>query len=133
MHALLIRLKLLAILITGGSDDQSKSVEIFRTDGTPLSSCEIPDLPDDRRLHTQIGTMICGGGDTNETSLSCLNFASNTWDVMAFKLKFRRMGHVSWQSKKGMVFIGGIDSMNTTELVNNEGSTEYFTLQQPIL
>ena len=54
--------------------------------------------------------MICGGGDTNETSLSCLNFSSNTWDVMTFKLKYRRNGHVSWQSKRGMVFIGGIDS-----------------------
>merc|ERR1719500_2131203 len=32
-----------------------------------------------------------------------------------------------------MVFLGGFNSWNTTELVNNEGSTEYFTLQQPIV
>ena len=128
----------LAILITGGSGSQSKSVEIFRTDGTPISSCNIPDLPDDRRLHTQVGTMLCGGGDTNETSLSCLNFASNSWNLMSFKLTYRRMGHVSWQSKNGMVFMGGLHSMNTTEIVYDEGSItyitiDYFTLQQPIM
>ena len=116
-------------MITGGQGDKSKSVEFFRTDGTPLTSCIIPDLPDDRRLHTQAGAMLCGGGDTNDTSLSCLNFSSNVWDVMTFKLNFRRQSHVSWQSKKGLVLMGGFYSVNTTELVNNEGSTEYFTLQ----
>ena len=70
--------------------------------------------------------MLCGGGDTNDTALSCLNFASNSWDVMAFKLKYRRQGHhVSWLSKMGLVMIGGFYSENTTELLNNEGSTEY--------
>ena len=124
-------------MITGGagpitgSEDLSKSVEFFRTDGTPLSTCTIPDLPDNRNQHTQIGTMLCGGGPNNETSLSCLNFASNAWNTMAFKLIYQRYGHVSWQSKKGLVFIGGFYSPNTTELVNDEGSTEYFTLQQP--
>ena len=121
-----------AIMITRGTGDRSKSVEFFRTDGTPLF-CIIPDLPDDRRLHTQVGTMLCGGGDTNDMAISCLNFASNSWYVMAFKLKYRRQGHVSWQSRMGLVMIGGFYSENTTELLNNEGSTEYFTLQQPTM
>ena len=95
-------------MITGGLD--SRSVEFFRTDGTPLSTCTIPDLPDNRNQHTQKGTMLCGGGPSNETSLSCLNFASNAWNTMAFKLRYQRYGHVSWQSKKGLVFIGGFYS-----------------------
>ena len=119
-------------MITGGSGDQSKSVEIFRTDGTPLSSCAIPDLPDSRRSHTQIGTMICGGGN-NETDTSCINLVSNVWEVVEFTLRYRRIWHVSWQSKMGLVLMGGLFSDATTELVTDEGSAEYFDLKHPVM
>ena len=49
------------ILITGGGvGGTRRSVEVLRSDGSPLS-CNIPKMPNDRYWHTQSGLRVCGG------------------------------------------------------------------------
>ena len=59
----------IAVLITGGSGNNSKSVEAVRGDGK--SHCKMPNLPDQRIGHTIDGDILCGG---ENTKYSCMQF-----------------------------------------------------------
>ena len=43
-----------------------------------------------------------------------------------------RMAHSAWQSPDGVVLMGGYYSGDSTELVENTGSTSQFTLNDPV-
>merc|ERR1712198_564620 len=60
----------LAILVTGG-DDTLTSAEVLFTNGS--SVCELPQLSQSKREHTQSGLTACGGFDS-DTRRSCIKF-----------------------------------------------------------
>ena len=101
-----------AVLITGG-----KSVEMYHPDRD--SPCVLPDLPDLRHSHSQDGSLVCGGYET-EAERSCRrwNPESGAWDLVTDALTEDRWGHISWTPANGSVTYligGGFSSDGTTE------------------
>ena len=71
-----------AILITGGLGGH-QSVEIFLPSAsTPASCLLVPELPDQRDVHSQEGGLVCGG-DLARSSCMNLDFASGLWQMVA--------------------------------------------------
>ena len=114
-----------AIIITGGSiggiNTYTRSVEILRGNGNYW--CSLPDLPYDRRHHTQSGLITCGGYGTSDTFTSCSTFSNGQWKT-THQLQYQRYGHSSWMSPQGVVLIGGD---NSELLTDHGGSTTSFT------
>ena len=116
------------IIVTGGhhndvDDDYNdgKSVELIREDGT---TCTLPDLPQGRMYHSQVGLEACGGHYTS-TSKSCVTFSAGTWTT-SHTLAVERTGHVSWSSYPGgVLLLGGWDraAKRSTELLSSTSST----------
>ena len=126
-----------AILVTGGFNMSSggvlSTVEVLHGDGSPW--CSLPDLPEDRRSHTQTGLEACGGDHTYPTSYtSCVQFLDGTWTPSHNLLQYR-YNHVSWASPVGTVLMGGpgYDDLprETTELLDEatEESVMHFPLK----
>ena len=67
----------LGLVISGGapSDSAAQSVEVYvpSTD----QHCQLPDLPDERELHTMEKLTVCGG---DYTRTSCLTLTDNGWE-----------------------------------------------------
>ena len=106
------------ILVTGGNPGSNyKSAELLKEDGSQL--CKLPNLPDDRRDHSQSGLTSCGGADTQT---SCVTLVSGQWTT-SHTLQHSRYGHSTWMSSQGLVLIGGWPSSRTTELLNNNGGS----------
>ena len=109
-----------ALLVTGGVSedndaDVQQSAEVILPDGW---SCTMPDLLQPGRLdHTQAGYTVCGGDDTRT---SCHTFTAGQWE-QSHTLKQERWEHVSWQSPRGTVLMGGIHtaSRQSTELLSD--------------
>ena len=126
---------LLAVLITGGSDQNT--VELFLpSDGT---SCILPALPSIRVGHTVDNHLLCGGSGTSK---SCLLWSpdSGTWDDWGEELDVvGRYSHVSWTPSTDSTttyLIGGEhpDSRGTTTLVKRDGTQEQgFSLEYATL
>ena len=104
-----------AILITGGEGGfgASQSAEIYN----PVTkySCILPQLPNERKGHTQDGPLLCGTSSIN-IGKTCLtwNSESGTWP-QSHNLYARKYGHVSWapESGHGIYLLGGeIDLSN---------------------
>ena len=117
------------IIVTGGhhndvDDDYNdgKSVELIREDGT---TCTLPDLPQGRMYHSQVGLEACGGHYTS-TSKSCVTFSAGTWTT-SHTLAVWRRHHVSWASYPGgVLLLGGFKSneaKRSTELLSSTSST----------
>ena len=120
----------LVIIITGGYPSY-KSVEILRSNGSYW--CSLPDLPDDRSLHTQSGLITCGGYNSSDIKTSCLSFSDGQWST-SHQLQHLRYRHSTWMSQHGVVLMGGGGSDNTTEmLTDNGGSTPAYTLKYETL
>ena len=114
-----------AIIVAGGWIDASSiiiySVEILRANGSYW--CSLPDLPDDRYVHSQSGLVTCGGGAYNSDSqTSCLTFSSGQWRT-SHQLQHGRWEHSSWMSQHGVVLMGGSDSLTTTEILTEDGQS----------
>ena len=111
---------MLVIIITGGEPFSSagRSVEVLKEDGSQL--CSLPDLPSDRKLHTQSGLVTCGGNGVNK---SCIAFSDGTWSV-SHTLMEQRYYHTAWSSPLGIILIGGGASPNTAELLNDNGGSQ---------
>ena len=119
-----------AIIVTGGINEGAEtSVELLHGDGTPW--CSLPDLPEDRWYHTQIGLLTCGG--SHKTGTSCVKFSGGKWKP-SHKLKKERDAHSSWASPAGTVLIGGGVSGKTTELLDDTtgDSVMHFPLKYDI-
>ena len=128
-----------AVLITGGSDYSKQSAEVYHPDRD--SACLLPDLPDERWIHTQDGSLLCGGYGA---SRSCLrwNPMSGSWDLVteAEALTGQRFGHSSWTPADGSVtyLIGDShldwESGYTSEIIDmNNNIIRSFPLRDRIL
>ena len=117
---------LLAIILTGSTGYNSRSVEILREEGSSL--CTLPDLPDDFNGHTQTGPIACGGSYHQS---SCYIF-SGVWN-QSHTLRYDRYYHSAWMSPLGLILLGGTgeDSVTNSELLSDEfnNSTELFSLR----
>ena len=97
--------------------------------------CSFPDLHRARFGHTQTGLVACGGGGSLGTETTCekLQIDKFIGRVSWFeinKLKKERYYHTSWESPEGTVLMGGLDSGDTTELLDdNGGSSMHFPLK----
>ena len=108
------------IIITGsgGIDDQiSSSVEVLKSDGSPL--CSLPSLPYPTWGHTQHGLTSCGG-TRGELRRLCYSFDTNTgtWNVSHNLLEVRAY-HTKWSVGEDVLLLGG--SQKSGELIR-EGS-----------
>ena len=93
-------------------------------------TCNLPNLPDKRRAHTQDNSQICGGVD-DASSSSCIEWNMGTWNTSVTKLKNDRAYHVSWTpgNESGTYLMGGKGSIGErTELVKNGESVTKFNL-----
>ena len=120
-HSFLIGHMISAVLITGGYDTE-QSAEIYHPDR--YSPCIITNIPDQRRIHTQDGSLICGGGLT--LSRSCRRWTpdTGTWDLMTESLIEERGAHISWTTADGSVtyLMGGYWSHTTSEMLEHDNS-----------
>ena len=100
-----------AVLITGGYGAEN-SAEIYHPDRE--SPCDLPDLPDQRRYHTQDGSLLCGGW-RNYKSCQKWNPDIGAWDLVTKSLTEDREGHISWTQADGAMtyLIWGFWSDNT--------------------
>ena len=87
--------------MTGSWNGQGmRSVEVIREDGT---ICSLPDLPETRRQHVQLGLVACGGQDTRS---SCVTFNNGAWTT-SHTLSDQRRNLVGWTTDEGLLLIGG--------------------------
>ena len=109
-------------MITGGHQNGGdRSVEVFNP--ITKSRCSLPELPRNRRHHSEDGGIVCGGPD--DTYNTCVKWSpdSGTWN-QSHTLRQGRYGHVSWATSSGVYLIGGAYSANTSEIVKLDGSVE---------
>merc|ERR1719500_2579518 len=66
-----------AVLITGGYGQQSAEIYQPHRD----SSCVLPDLPEERFGHTQDGSLLCGGWETDRFCRRW-NPKTGSWDLV---------------------------------------------------
>ena len=135
------------MMVTGGTSHSHYSVELLYSTGVHL--CYLPHLPSMRRLHTQTGLEICGGGSgssrtscitfkgVNETPRNTINASGayrgisltpliplldGSWQ-QSHTLGELRYGHTSWASSRGVLLMGGDSQETTTELLTDDGNT----------
>ena len=112
----------LAILLTGG-DDTLTSAEVLFTNGSSI--CELPQLSQSKRYHTQSGLTACGGY-VSGTERSCIKFEDGSWTTLTDNLVESRYWHLSWVTPDGdILLIGGFysHSLTTTEIVYQNGTS----------
>jgi len=108
----------LAILVTGGS---GMSGEVLFTNGSSI--CELPPMPQYKDSHTQSGLTACGG-EVIGTERSCIKFEDGSWTTLTDNLVEQRRSHSSWINPDGdILLIGGYDSLTTTEIVYQDGTS----------
>ena len=105
-------------MIVGGGPTFS-IVEALYPDGTYM--CQMPDIPDERSRHTTNGLLTCGGDKTPDT---CITFTDGDW-IQSHTLLHNRVYHTSWETKLGVVLIGGGSSDRTSEIVVEGTSTTF--------
>ena len=115
-------------MITGGYDNGYTSVELLRADGSQ-SYCSPPQLPQNRRYHTQTGLTACGGVDSG-AQRSCVTLTGGSWTT-SHTLVHQRGGHTAWESPLGLILLGGRYSPKTTEILRNNSSEDLFNLKYP--
>ena len=112
---------IISVILVVGGDSAMVSVELLHTNGTWL--CSLPDLPSNRRGHSQTGLISCGTWDS-DTKRSCVTFTSGSWEVSHTLAQDRRL-HSAWVSPQGIMLIGGHDgdALRTTEILTEDGNT----------
>jgi len=128
----------MVVLIAGGcinvikdrdgiSDYPSSSyAEFWSYDG---NHCSLPNMISTRNEHYQAGELVCGGlGKSMEQGFgagqTCERFVNGSWQISHI-LNKTRYQHVMWKSSKGVILIGGNKQFNTTELLKDDGSSNY--------
>ena len=116
-------------MITGGYGSGRDTAEVWQPGlGAP---CSLPDMPEDRRDHTQEGGDICGGEGGENTFTNCIRWSNNTWMTTNSTLIDKRGGHSSWRTEDGsLILMGGGYGSRSSEVVNTDGISEQsFTLK----
>ena len=115
--------------MTGGLGAE-ESAEVILEDG---STCTLPDLPPPGRYgHSADRLTLCGGfADDEDTPSTCSTFTGQ-WDT-SHQLGVPRNSHVSWDSPRGIIIIGGddIEAEQTTETLSHNSSTTSPAFQLP--
>merc|ERR1719342_1205532 len=97
------------------------SAEVLFTNGS--SMCELPQMSQSKRYHTQSGLTACGGG-ASAIRRSCIKFEDGSWTTLTDNLVEERLYHSSWVSPDGdILLIGGQYSRTTTEIVYQNGTS----------
>ena len=92
--------------------------ELISTNGSSI--CELPQLPQYKRYHTQSGLTACGGD--GYTSRNCIKFEDGSWTTLTDNLVAKRYWHSNWVNPDGdILLIGGGYSPTTTEIVYQDG------------
>ena len=102
------------------------STEVFLP-ATSTSCLVSGSLVTGRYSHTLDNLLACGGReDDGYGATTCEEFspAAGTWARTNHTLQEERQGHVSWTMEEGTVLMGGVDSMTTSEIVKDDGTTE---------
>ena len=94
----------------------------------PFDSCSPPELPEGRRGHTQTGLTACGGYGSG--ARSCVTLSELGW-TKTYDLIQRRYYHTAWDTRSGIILLGGSESPTTTELLKDGGSELTFSLKYP--
>ena len=94
-------------------------------------SCELPDLPSDRRSHSLCGQLLCGGRGGYQ---SCLKFDGENFTTTEVTLANERSLHICWNVGDDVLLLGGDQSPDTTEIVKADGlsSSPSFNLVHPL-
>ena len=94
-------------------------MEIYHPEQDTL--CVLPDLPDLRHLHTQDGSLVCGG-HWRLRSCRRWNADTGTWDLVTESLTEDRAYYTSWTQVDGSVtyLMGGYWSKNTSEAIDQD-------------
>ena len=114
-----------AILITGGNDAE-QSAEIFLP--WQNSTCEPPQLPDERLFHVQAGNTLCGGL-WSPTRRSCIQWSvqQGGWVTLPLNLTEERADSSVWRVSQdnSLVIMGGRHSAarETSETVSSDGDS----------
>ena len=132
------------LLITGGTEDDTQHIAEVWIPGD--QRCLLPRLPSPgRRQHSQSSLTACGGS-SGSTQGSCHTFTAGEWEqshtlagyTSDGKTYLARWLHVSWQSPKGILLLGGKSystpipgNGKTTELLSttDKTTTASFTLE----
>ena len=75
-------------MISGsGADSVGRTSEVY----VPSTGqhCQLPDLPDWRRCHSQNVKTLCGGFDGFDARRSCLTLTDNGWETTTTLLEER--------------------------------------------
>ena len=122
----------LGFLITGGEGNtKSKLVSVINPRSE--TSCELTDLPDGRKLHTQCGPLLCGGsGEAVEKS--CLLWDGQSFTRADITMEKERKGHLCWSVDDKVILMGGEMFGKSSEIFENDGtsSTPSFQLVHPV-
>ena len=112
----------------GGYFERSKKVEVISP--TNNVSCTIPDLPQERRLHSLDNNIVCGGYLAQATRkkrsidfFGCTEITRDGW-ISRNTLIHNRAGHNSWVVEDGIILLGGGASSNTSEIAKTDGTNE---------
>ena len=120
------------IIITGGYEDDTRtSVEVWPYCKPDVPFGSPPQLPEGRRGHTQTGLTACGEYGSDSTQTSCVTLSGLGW-IKTYDLIQKRSFHTAWETRRGIILLGGYDSPTTTELLKEDGgSEETFPLKYP--
>ena len=116
------------LLVGGRGTERQVSVYNPRSN----KSCELPDLPEDRRSHSFCGQLLCGG--TSGGYQSCLKFDGENFTTTEVTLANERSHHICWSVGDDVLLLGGFKSPDTTEIVEADGfsSSPSFNLVYPL-
>ena len=107
--------------MTGGNGALT-SAEVLFTNGS--SMCELPQMSQSKRVHSQSGLTACGGGGYGNEKRSCIKFVAGSWTTLNDNLLFERYDHSSWITLDGdILLIGGFHNATTTEIVYQNGTS----------
>ena len=127
------------MVIISGGETSPRSVEaghLTEAGWLPLTSCDLPGLPQPRWAHTQDGPLVCGGygfGEVGQDVMtSCVSLGGQGGWVRSHDLLSRRHEHTSWRTEAGTLLLGGEgeDSHVSSELVSDM-VTPGFKLNEP--
>ena len=137
-------------MVTGGTSSFSGySVELLNSDGSWY--CNLPSFQEPRSTHSQIGNLVCGGGNNKlNTTLTCEVFNSGIinkyfvplalhnilgqWFQLKTELIDRRFAANIFENENGVILMAGEYSNSAEILQNGEShlldlnisSTRYF-------
>ena len=110
-----------AILITGGFGAE-QSAELFLPWSN--STCELPQLPDERYDHVQSGDMMCGGEHPGTRNCVKWSAEQGDWLTLPLTLTEGRDDSTAWTESRdhNLIILGGQNHAGeTSETVSSDG------------